>query len=495
MIGEPTETGGSVSLPSEAALARAAARTSPLADLLVLAAWLGPGRGLTETGMLRPEDVRAAVVELDLIPATTEAQELTRDHELRDLRAARDVPEFLTLWLTAVDLGLIEVHAGRAHPSAEVREGLSARRTLQVWAELFARGVEGDPDERSLFHIDDVDADLFAELLEGLQAAPDGAETSLTGPVEAHVEGLCAPGGRLAGISPDQLAWVRERFRQVQYLGALWFERCGGVRLVDRSSAEVREVFRGALRPKRNNAVGEVPEGGRIDCSVALTPLGRWGMRWIVSEERDGLSLHGLGSWDDTTEFLDDAVGLLDFPCGNPFIEKVTEWASGRSIEEAVRDLAESCAEPSGALRRGTARSALWGLNEPTQPHVRALLGSERRTVAGWAASALLVSRDVPEAEREALVSAHEPWLTIDSLAAALHRDESRFVDHLAGEAEGYRDPLPWGLLLDVERVRGADHPLSLTVLDALGRLHPDGTIAEGALRVARTLRDARGRG
>lgn len=63
-----------MTLPPEEELAAAALQTSPLRELLALARWVSPDNKLTGTGVPRPDDVRAAVGELDLWPHASEAE-------------------------------------------------------------------------------------------------------------------------------------------------------------------------------------------------------------------------------------------------------------------------------------------------------------------------------------------------------------------------------------------------------------------------------------
>jgi hypothetical protein len=120
-------------LPQEE-LAAAALQTSPLRELLALASWVSSDSKLTGTGVPRPDDVRAAVGELDLWPHASESEAEERAEQVRRLRSARGLPEFLDLWDTAVALGLIEVRSARAYTCAELLGARAAPgRVLEWW--------------------------------------------------------------------------------------------------------------------------------------------------------------------------------------------------------------------------------------------------------------------------------------------------------------------------------------------------------------------------
>lgn len=477
-----------VALPPEEELARAARDTWPLRELLALAGWFTSARKVTGTGMPRPDDIRAMATDLDLWPGATEKKTAARAEKLKRLRAARDLPEFLALWRTAVDLNLIEVGSGWARAHAELREGLSPERTLEAWVILFDRAIAGDPNTEDLFDVGGFGSGLIRDLLDELYAKPDDAELSLSTLVEAVIEELARPGGQLAKSSGELIEHSRRMAFVTLYQTARGIIPSGGIRLIDRTVEEVREEFapeKGLLAfySLTLDESGSHLRDAEIDCAASLTPLGRYGVRrMFLAEGIEAPMLGGLAR-AGAVEFLDT---LRELP-REVRVREIEAWAALRSVEDAVTEIAEACAEPTGdgAVRRIVASEILRGLGGPALPPVRVLLGSDRPTVAGLAASTLIGAQDLPEEEVEEVLGSHGLWFTIDSAAGLLHAGEAALVGAL--ESEGTGRSLPFGRLLfqSSGEVWRGDHPQTLPVLDAVGRLHPDRKVAKAARRAA----------
>lgn len=474
-----------VSLLPEEELADMAARTSPLRELLALTRWVSPDKRLTSTEVPRPADIRAAVEELDLWPRSSEEEAAERAERVKRLRAARDLPEFLDLWHGVVDLGLVEVTAGRARPSPGLLNlESSPAKLLDLWTELFESAVDGDTAGSGMFYDEPSGADLLHPVLRMLYEAPDDAEVdlgeqlrSMIGHTEAGAASSSEDSAALAGV-----------FLPLLYQVLLPLGMTGGVRLVDNTPAEVRD---GVLASDVWDVFGPNPgwdqQPPAIDCSVALTPLGRYGMRRMLLDAGVPAPLVGDLADAGTAEFL-HALALIP-PELHP--GETAPWLAARTPAEAVREISEAAAEPTGigSLRRALGAEVLSAAGEGVLPELRALLGSDRPTVAGLAASALLSSAEVQEEEFEALNAEHGPWLAIDMLSGPLELGEEtlgslieRAVDEDAGVAGR--------LLLDhMERLWQVEHPATVPVLEVLGRLHPDKTAGKSARRAAHKAR------
>ncbi|WP_017582927.1 plasmid pRiA4b ORF-3 family protein [Nocardiopsis valliformis] len=289
-----------VTLPPEEELAAAALETSPLRELLALTRWVSYGIKLTGTGVPRPADIRAAVGRLDLWPHACEAEAEERAERVRKLRSGRDLPEFLDLWDTAVALGLIEVGSARAYTCAELLvSGPTPGRVLEWWTELFGSTIEGSfgGEGTGSGGGDPLcgEVELFYLALRMLYEAPDGFEADLAylgrtvaAGAEADLEDLDLAGDLAAaevfgdtGAASEHAAghdgFLSESVLEPLYLMMHEVAEVGAVRLVDATSAEVREAVldQNPFGPSNRS---DQP-GPAIDCLAVLTPLGRYGVR------------------------------------------------------------------------------------------------------------------------------------------------------------------------------------------------------------------------
>ncbi|WP_017582928.1 hypothetical protein [Nocardiopsis valliformis] len=113
-------------------------------------------------------------------------------------------------------------------------------------------------------------------------------------------------------------------------------------------------------------------------------------------------------------------------------------WLAARTPEEAVREIAEAAADPTGLgpLSRALGSGVLASAGEEVVPELRALLGSDPRTVAGLTAGALLSRPELPEEEARALNDEYGLWLAIDRMSGPLELGEDSFVDLLGLDSE-----------------------------------------------------------
>ena len=132
----------------------AAAEASPLVRRAVaLAGWIGSGRSLTPSRVLRPGEAAQAVTSLGLdrpvLPPTVDgAGRSVAGAALppgrgvaSGLRSAKDAPALHAVWSAAVSAGLIEVRGQKAYPGPELvvwREPAEPRDRLASWARLLA---------------------------------------------------------------------------------------------------------------------------------------------------------------------------------------------------------------------------------------------------------------------------------------------------------------------------------------------------------------------
>jgi hypothetical protein len=147
------EEGGAVSLPvlrpqSDQALAVMAAASPLLVRACALARWLGTGRALTPSKVLRPAEAAVAVAEVGLDRPVLSADDMVdarpfgRAVGSRGPRAksAKHLPALHPIWSAAVAGGLIEVRGQKAKPG----------RDLELWSQTSADGIDAVDVHRRL---------------------------------------------------------------------------------------------------------------------------------------------------------------------------------------------------------------------------------------------------------------------------------------------------------------------------------------------------------
>jgi hypothetical protein len=115
-------------------IADAALGCSALTRARKLAEWVGPGRELTSSGVLRPAVAAEACRALGIpLPGAR-------------LRSALDVDELMRDWAAAMDAGLIVADGRRARAVPDLAESADPERVLAAWVQAAAR-VFGMPDD------------------------------------------------------------------------------------------------------------------------------------------------------------------------------------------------------------------------------------------------------------------------------------------------------------------------------------------------------------
>ncbi|WP_017597368.1 plasmid pRiA4b ORF-3 family protein [Nocardiopsis lucentensis] len=476
-----------VTLPPADELARTALDAPLLLGAVRLARWTAPSRKLTGTGVPRPTDARAAVEELDLWPVVSEKEATERAEALRHSRTARDLLDFLLPWEAAVELGLVEVRATTARPTGAVH-GLEAdpERVLDLWTDLFEAVIEGPPTPGGYRRSGIDGSDVLPPTLRSLYEAPDGTEFPL-----AELAGALVP--REDGVSlfpaPDAERW-EELMTEILYAAVHELAGIGAVRLTDRTPPPLAALYRpGHTRSRVPDQAEEeaAHAAGVIDCSVALTPLGRFGTRELLLGWGIPAPLSGSLATAGADELLDALAALPR----EYHTAEVTPWAANRTADEAVREIAEAAAAPTGhgAARRALGAMVLNSLGERTAPALRALLGSDRRTMVGLAASALLSSDALSREEGRRMFSEHGPWMVIDTVAGPMELGEYQVSTLFALNEEADGGSIGRMVLETADDLWRVDHPQTVTALETLGRLHPDRRVAKAARRAAHKAR------
>jgi hypothetical protein len=516
-----------VRLASPEALAEAALAAPLLAQAIGLARWVGEGKPVDEWGELPEEQAAAAATVLGV-----------------DLE---DVGEIERAWALAVDLELVVLESAStsAQPSSSATEspgegaaegeaaggGAAEDATAAILAaDAPERGVAGPELERITSGDVDVVLDDWltaASVIAGttVEAALDDVEAAADEDETESVEAAEEPDdeseeeyARLEeareetqGLLDDALqvlyetrAFAPTEAEQTLPLGVLAAllvvpdgeepteEMLGEITdtmvLLDPMLQDLADLGMLDYRPIDPSLFEEedAPPGEEVELElddadverfghVRLTDLGVYGVRqWLLEDGYDAplIGEHAKG----------DAAELLRGICESPNVlpeEEILEWLAGRDPLPAATELLAAARGDDlvAPVRRLYCQVALRHLGEPAEPAAReALADPELAGIAG----AWLTERgatDVPVPAREVVL-----WTTVDALAAQL-------IDS-GGETEAMRElvgMLPGSdgsdrLFEDLWRV---DHTYTRAVLEAVGELHPDKSVAKQARKAA----------
>ncbi|MER7751780.1 hypothetical protein [Kitasatospora sp. NPDC097643] len=478
-----------VRLPAEEELAAQAKAVPMFGYALALARWAAPHRAVDELGDLVEADRAPAARLLGLAPAEGE---VPQEAEVEAMRA----------WSLACDLDLVELgttaageHVAVPGPDLEPAEQGDPETVLELW--LTAAGIvrelaveadslpeEGEEeaagegeDEDALSEVEEA-RDAAAELLdEALQVlyettafAEPGSETVPLGVLAALLvvpEGE-EPSEELLGDITDVMVTLDPMLADLAELGLLDY-RPIDPELFDEEEGE---------GPEEGAVVGEAPldeeESARFGL-VRLTPLGQYGIRqWLLEDGYDA-PLVGALAQGDAAELL---RGVCESANVLP-VEELRVWIADREPVAAARELLEAArgSDAYAPMRRMHCVNALDLLGAPAEPAVRDVLDDPE---LGGAARAWLTARgaaDVPAPERAMAL-----WTAVDTFAAQLldSGGEAELLRELMADLPVGSDPASY--FGELWRV---DHPYTADVLEAIGELHLDRTVAKEARKAA----------
>jgi hypothetical protein len=343
-----------------------------------LAAWVGPGRELTSSGVLRPAVAAEACRALGIAAPSGR------------LRSALDVDELMRDWMTAVAAGLLALD-GR-HVRAVPGPAGDPRLVLGSWAAA-AAGVLGVPDEPCpgclavLLALSEADEPLgMAELA--------GAVQAVTEPEQGEPCPECgtihpADSSGLAGISSEE----DEPFGQGGFFGEL----------LDDDEFPGDDEESGSEEHAEGTVAGLAAFGAAAvtDGTVRLTPLGR---------ELAAAVFQGCAPAADQ-----DAAALVSVISEVPPVvarELAKPWLAARSAADAVRELL-AFAESAGAGQRVAALAYAREAGPEAAPAWRewALRPGFGAYARQWLAA---------QGEPGAADPTDEAWLTVDALSILL---------------------------------------------------------------------------
>ncbi|MFC9584891.1 hypothetical protein ACFVJ8_18945 [Streptomyces yangpuensis] len=484
-----------VRLHSDAELARDALGAPLFARAVRLARWAGPATRVGVGGELAADQLPGAAAHLGLDAGDEDAA----------VYASR-------AWRVAVDTGLVDVTEPEEDAAAE--EGGEAGEEPYGTAapgEDLALVTGGAPaDVLGLWRaaLEAVLADAAVPDLEGLVDALDaggvidferldwnpGREADLLDQVLAHLYLLSVAGGRPAErqiplpvlaasvVVPDGMgeptdavleqvshAMMRldDQFRQLEPIGLVEF------RPVDEGLMAQGDEDGG--RGEREDDDEDVSRYGM----VRLTPLGLYGIRARMLEA--GAAAPAVGELAGKgADALLDAVSSYPEHAAQAEIE---QWMAGREPSVAVTELlAAARGDDEGApLRRLRCQQALALAGPEAEGAVRAVLDEAE---LGGLARVWLAEHGVTGVPAPAPEMVF--WLTVDTIAAQLAADGETeelplLMETLTAHHAGFFD-----------QVWRVEHPSTVRVLEAMGRLHPDRKTAKEARTAAFKARSRR---
>ncbi|MFJ9943976.1 hypothetical protein [Streptomyces erythrochromogenes] len=488
-----------VRLHSDAELARDALGAPLFARAVRLARWAGPATRVGVGGELAADQLPAAAAHLGL--------------DTDDEDAAGYASQ---AWRVAVDTGLVDVTEpeedadaeGAAEAGEEAGEGPYGTAAPGEDLALVTGGTPGDvlglwraaleavladaavPDLEGLVDALDAggeidfdrldwnpgrEADFLDEVLANLYllTVTEGGASDRPIPLPVLAASMVVPDGMgeptdavLEQVS-DAMMRLDDQFRQLAPIGLVEF------RPVDEElMAQADE---------------DVPRGGREaddeDVSrygmVRLTPLGLYGIRARMLEA--GVDAPAVGELAGKgADALLDAVSSYPERAAQAEIE---QWMAGREPADAVAELLAAARgdDEGGPLRRLRCQQALALAGPEAEPAVRSVL--DEAELGGLARVWLAEhgAADVPAPAPEMVF-----WLTVDTIAAQLAADGETeelplLMETLTAHHTGFFD-----------QVWRVEHPSTVRVLEAMGRLHPDRKTAKEARKAAFKARSRR---
>ncbi|BFV56791.1 hypothetical protein KCMC57_up18950 [Kitasatospora sp. CMC57] len=471
-----------IQLPSERELADAALAVPLIAHALKLARWAAPHRRVDEFGDLVEED-RTPAAELLGLGGGSEGEGGDDEAEVEAMRA----------WSLACDLDLVEIgtteageHVAIPGPDLEPAEAGDEETVLELW--LTAAGIvrelaaEADSldladedaeaeedDEERLAAVEEsrrAAAELLDEALQVLYEttafAEPGEETVPLGVLAALLvvpEGE-EPDEELLGDITDLMITLDPMLSDLAELGLLEHQPIDP-ELFEEEDSPVGE---GELSDEESARFG----------LVRLTPLGQYAVRqWLLEEGYDAPLVGELAQGD--AEALLRAVSET----ANVLPEReVLVWLAGRDPETAARELlaASRGTDQHSPVRRMLSVQALETIGEAARPAAAEVLDDPE---LGGAVRAWLrgQGQEVTPPERGMVL-----WTLVDGFAAQLLTSEgdAEVLHRLIAELPVTDNPASY--FGELWRVR---HPYTADVLEAIGELHLNRTVAKEARKAA----------
>ncbi|THA80754.1 hypothetical protein [Streptomyces sp. A0592] len=484
-----------VRLHSDAELARDALGAPLFARAVRLARWAGPATRVGVGGELVADQLPAAAAHLGL--------------DAGDEDAAGYASQ---AWRVAVDTGLVDVAEPEEDADAEGpgEAGEEPHGTAAPGEDLalVTAGAPGDVlglwraaletvladaavpdledlvdalDEGGEIDFDRLDwnpgreADFLDEVLANLYllTVAEGGTADRQIPLPVLAASMVVPDGMgeptdavLEQVS-DAMMRLDDQFRQLEPIG-----------LVDFRPVDEELMAQADEDAPRGDLAADEEDVSRYGM-VRLTPLGLYGIRARMLEA--GVDAPAVGELAGKgADALLDAVSSYPEHAAQVEIE---QWMAGREPADAVAELLSAARgdDEGGPLRRLRCQQALALAGPEAEPAVRSVL--DEAELGGLARVWLAEhgAADVPAPAPEMVF-----WLTVDTIAAQLAADGETeelplLMETLTAHHTGFFD-----------QVWRVEHPSTVQVLEAMGRLHPDRKRAKEARRAAFKARSRR---
>ncbi|TLQ46687.1 hypothetical protein [Streptomyces marianii] len=463
-----------VRLHSDAELARDALGAPLLARAVRLARWAGPETRVGAGGELPDEQLAPAAEALGMSP----------DEDGRAYASEA--------WRIAVDTGLVEVTdpegegadfgtvtAGGALPLVT---GGSPQDVLALWQDAFdavfddaIAPVLEDPDaiigQDGGIDFDALgwDPEAETEFLDGVLGNLYLLTAGGTGDVEEQVplpalaasmivpDDMREPTDAVLEQVSDAMMRLDDQFRVLEPIG-----------LVEYRPVDEALMAEEGAEPALPGVEEDISRYGL----VKLTPLGLYGVRNRLVESGESVPVVGDLAGKDADALLD---GVAYYPDGAARAE-TAQWLGARAPLQAARELLAAArgTDPGAPMRRLRCQQALALAGPEAEPAVRDVLDDRE---LGGLARVWLAERGAPDVPPppEAMVF----WLAVDTIAAQLDAEGDLaevqdLIVGLVGQHGGFFDAV-WRV----------DHPATVDVLEAMGRLHPDRKTAKDARKAA----------
>jgi hypothetical protein len=425
-------------LPGEAELAGMARNAPMTGQLLALAAWLGPGRPVTENAELAGGDAAEAATALAL-----------------------GAPSALDyLWQLALDAEFIELDEDETHAVpgevAQAWQDGDDDEVLDIWEMLFALvlgtlDIVASLDPRRSGELDFFGQGAALAVILFLTRRDGVSVTEISEVIrDAAVDELAA-----ARAAKAWQSWVR-------------------------AHGDPARLLLGQLV-----AVGAVRISESEDGDLArLTPLGLAAVRAQLAESEVEVPL--LPPAQEMTAA--DLIAMAEGAAEEEFQAETAAWLAHRTTEAAARELLSVAAE-SDPASRVLAVAVVTELGAPAEPAWRGVLGQiELRGYAKATLATLAMGGDSDPATAAPpgleLTDDDLAWVLTDTLVADGWDDEDD--DEPAALAARLREAIPAGReLAAFEMMARVPHPDAANVLTVIGRHHPDKKIAKAARKAA----------
>ncbi|NJQ15145.1 hypothetical protein [Streptomyces bohaiensis] len=487
-----------VRLPDEAELAREALTSPLLSRAAQLAHWAESGVRVGAGGELLDADLVRAVAHLELSDdedgpaATAEAWCFAVDTGLMEIEEDQGVDSD-----GVPDDGETAVGTARAGEELALLDGGTPSDVLEIWAggldavladaatpsfESLLSGMEGavddageidpnsidldaldwDPEEEGEF-LDTVLANLYM-LTAGDTDVAEGAMVPLPVVAASLVvpDDMREPTDEVLEEVSTVMMRLDEQFRVLTGTGLLEYDPVDDALITMEGEPEA---------PPLPDDEEDLTRYGQ----VRLTTLGLYGVRERMLGA--GLQVPTVGELaGEKAEVL--LLALTDLP--EPAAQaEATAWIAAREPQDAARELLDAARgdDPLAPGRRLTAQLALSVLGPEGEPALRGVLDDRH---LGGLARVWLTERgaaDVPPPSEELIF-----WLTVDTLAAQLDNEDPAGLQELVSGLSAQHSSF-------FEHAWQVDHPATTEVLEAVGRLHPDESLAKEARAAAERAR------